>query len=124
MALLVVNKPFDAAVTTLVKEDLNSGTHTFTYNPHQQVLYVDNGEAAPLTINVLGDGVTTTKCEGYGDIDVSLGLDVVVAAGDTETLYTRAREAYMGASGNVVTVTVTGSTGAGLAFAWLVEHQA
>lgn len=124
MAALTVNKPFDEAETVLVKEDLNSAPHTFTYNPYQQVLYIDNGEAVPLTINVLGDGVTTTKCEGYGDIDVSLGLDVVVAAGDTETLYTRAREAYMGASGNVVTVTVTGSTAPALAFAWLVEHQA
>lgn len=124
MALLVVNKPLDAAETTMVKLDLNAFPHTFTYNPYQQVLYIDNGEAVPLTINVLGDGVTTTKCEGYGDIDVSLGLDIVVAAGDTETLYTRAREAYMGASGNVVAVTVAGSTGADLAFAWLVEHQA
>ena len=123
MATLTANKPLAVAETTLVKLDSNLGPHNFVYKSYQQVIYLQNDEAVPLTFNFLGDGVTTSACPGYGDINVSAGLDVVVAAGDVVTLSAQQREAYMGASGNSVTITVTGSTTTDLSFIWLVEHN-
>lgn len=123
MATLTPNKPFAAAETTLVKVDSNSGPHDFVYKNFQQVVYLENDEAVPLTFNFLGDGVTSFTCPKYGDITVSAGLDVVVAAGDTVTLYTQQREAYMGVNGNSVTITVTGSTAPNLSTIWMIEHN-
>jgi len=124
MATLTANKPLAQAETTLVKVDSNAGPHDFAYKNYQQVIYLENDEAVPLTFNFLGDGVTTYTCPKFGEItDVAAGLDVVVPAGDTVTLFTQQREAYMGANGNSVTITVTGSTAADLSFIWMVEHS-
>ena len=123
MATLTANKPLDAADTTLSVADSNAGPHDFEYNSYKQVIYITNNEAVPLTFNFLGDGVTTFTCPAYGDIDVSGGYDVVVAAGTQVTLYTQQKEAYMGSSGNSVTVTVTGSTTTALSYIWMVEHN-
>lgn len=122
MALLTVNKPLEAAETTIVKVDANASPHTFAYNSYNQVIHIENNEAVPLTFNFLGDGITSYTCPEYGTIDVSGGLDVVVAAGEVATLYTRAREAYMGQNGGTVDVTITGSTAADLAYIWIEQY--
>lgn len=124
MATLTANKPFDAAETTIVKVDSNAGPHDFIYKDFQQVIYLQNDEAVPLTFNFLGDGVTTAPCTGLPDpINVSAGFDVVVAAGDVATLFTQRAGGYMGAVGNSVAIAVTGSTAPALSFIWMVEHS-
>jgi hypothetical protein len=122
MALFDVNKPLTAETTVLSTLDLNAAPHALTFNNFKQTLTVANGEAVPLTINLLGDGVTTYTCPTYGDINVSAGKDVVVAAGATEVINLPSIAAYLGASANNVAVTVTGSTAPSLAEAWVSEY--
>ena len=127
MALLVANKPFDAALTDITANilDLNAGPHSFTYTGYKQEIVVENNEAVPLTINLLGDGVSTYNCPGTGPEDVSGGVDFVVAAGATATITPSRRSGYMvtaSATTNNVAITITGSTAPSLAFAWLNEY--
>ena len=122
MALFDVNKPLDAETTVLSTLDLNAAPHSLAFKNYHQTLTIANGEAVPLTINLLGDGVTTVVCPTYGTLDVSGGKDVVVAAGATEAINLPALASWFGADGNTVTVTVTGSTAPALAEAWLSEY--
>jgi len=124
MAVFTVNKPLEAESTNLTANilDLNAGPHFFSFGGSRQTLTIENNEAVPLTINLLGDGVTTIECKGYGTIDVSLGKDFVIAAGDTVVINTNPISGYLGIKGNNVAVTITGSTGASLGFAWLNEY--
>ena len=120
MAALEVNTPKTAAETVISKTDLNAGPHTFTYNPYNQYLAVDNGEAGSLTVNLLGDGVTVASCSGLEPIDASGGYDFVIATGTEEKLQLVKRGGYLGATGNNVAVTVTGATG--LSFGWIEQY--
>lgn len=124
MTLLVANKPLSAESVNLTANilDLNLAPHSMTFSDYQQVLTIVNGEAVPITVNLLGDGVTDYKCPAYGDIDVSGGKDFIVAAGDTVTLYTSTFKAFLGANGNSVAITVTSSTATDLASIWLSEY--
>ncbi len=124
MALLVSSKPLAASITNLTPNilDINAGPHALTFVDFKQVLNIENNEAVPITVNVLGDGVVAYNCPKYGTINVSAGLDVVVPAGETHTLYTSTIAAYLGAAGNNVTLTFTGSTAPALAFVWLNEY--
>lgn len=121
MATFTVNKPAAAAGTVIQKLDLNSAPHTFTFNSDRQFLVVENGESVPITVNVVGDSVTTFDCPTYGNINVSAGHDLITNAGETTTLYTRLKGAFLGSNGNAVTLTVTGSTAANLAYGWIEE---
>ena len=120
MAQLTVNKPASTAETTIVSEDPSTGPHTFNYNPQKQFLVFQNEEGAGVTVNILGDGVTTIDPAGLEPIDISGGFDWEVGSGTTETLYTLQRSAYCGANGNNVTVTITGATSASKI--WLSEY--
>ena len=119
MADIPVNKLLSGAEVTITKLDLSSGPHAFTFVDHQQKLIVENNEAGSVTVNLLGDGVTTANCDGLGVIDVSAGFDFVVPSGAAISLYTSQRKAYLGASNNPVVATVTGA--AGLALGWVEE---
>ncbi len=119
MAAIPVNKPLDAAETTITKLDLAAGPHSFTFVNHKQVLNIENGEVGTVTVNLLGDGVTVSNCPGLDPINLSAGYDFVIPAGDTMTLYTTTRSEYLGANGNNVVATVTGAVSA--AFGWISE---
>jgi len=99
------------AETTLVKLDLSSdaGLHALTYK-ESGVLNINCTDAAGITVNLNGDGVDTATCSGYGTIDVSDGVDVTAADGETIRVELNKYAKYLGKSGNNVTVTVTGAT--------------
>ena len=99
------------------KLDLNAGPHSFSFNTGEQILHIDNGEVGNLTVNLSGDGVTTVKVRGLEDQNLASGYDMVVPTVVQRSIVTTDRRAYLGNSGNNVTVTVTGATG--LSFAWL-----
>lgn len=120
MATFAVNSPDTAAITTINKLDLSTGPHDFIYNQFEQALYLQNGETGDITVTVDGDGVTTVPCPGYGNIDTSAGLEIIIPAGEVVALTTRLRSAYMGAHRNTVTVTITGAT-TGNSFGWLIH---
>ena len=119
MTAIPVNKPLSAAETTITKLDLAAGPHSFTFVNHKQVLTIENGEAGPVTANLLGDGVTVSNCPGLDPISLAAGYDFVIPAGDTMTLHTTTRSEYLTPDGNNVVVTVTGAISA--AFAWISE---
>lgn len=126
MALFVVNKPLAAVTTDITANilDLNDAPHTFVTTNFRQILWIENNEAVPLTITLLGQGVTTSDCPGVGTItlaDVDNNI-IVVAASATVAIDITRLASYMGAVGNTVDVTVSGSTGSALAFAWLNEY--
>lgn len=121
MALITPIKPLNAETTIVTKTDLDTDPHTFVFNPSRQVLYIENGEAGSLTINLLGDGVTAFICPGVGSINVSAGKDTIVADGVTTAIHTQRISGYLGANGNSVTLAVTGTT-TGLSFAWITEE--
>lgn len=120
MAALPINKPKKAATTTISKLDLSGGPHTFEFIDFNQFLVIENNESTSITVNVLGDGVTTANCEGLDPIDVSSGYDIAVAAGDSMALYTSERKGYFGGNKSVVNVTITGATGS--SFGWIEEY--
>lgn len=71
------------------------------------VLIVENSGASPVTLSVLGDGVTSVTCSGVGTIDLSGGLGLAVPNGTTQKFQLNpARSAYMGDS----LVNITGGT--------------
>lgn len=121
MTAFTNNTAFTGEQVTLSGLDLNDGPHNFTFNPQRQYLTVVNNDA-DLTLNFLGDGVTSFVCDDAGVIDASGGKDYTVTSGDTDTIYTNKFAGYLGAAGNNVVVTITGSTGAGLAFAYLTRY--
>jgi len=104
----ITNNLNSASEVVLVQTDLSTGLHTFAYSTSQQTLHIHNGDGVPLTINILGTGVTNFACDGVEDKDVSGGYDVVVAAGDQVPINTFTRRGYLGSAGNNVDVTVTG----------------
>ena len=124
MTTFVNNTPLTADLTDVTPNilDLNAGPHAFAYASGRQVIVVTNGEAVPLTINLLGDGQTDFECPGYGTVDVSSGKDFVIPAGETATIYTAKISQYLGASGNNVAMTITGSTAPSLASAWISTY--
>jgi len=121
MAIFTENKAFSAEQVTLSGLDLNDAPHSFTFNPQRQYLTVVNNDA-DLTLNFLGDGVTSFICEDAGVIDASAGKDYTVTSGDTDTIFTNKFAGYLGNAGNNVVVTITGSTGSGLATAYLTRY--
>ena len=126
MTLFVANKPLTAVTTDITANilDLNSGPHTFVTTNFRQILWIENNEAVPLTITLLGQGVTTAESPGVGTItlaDVDNNI-IVVAAAATVAIDIARLASYMGAVGNTVDVTVAGSTVGGLGFAWLNEY--
>lgn len=116
MAALIKNT-FPNQENTVTKEDLNTAPHTLAWETNTYLVF-ESSEAVPLTINVIGDGVTTVPCAGYGDADVSLGFDVTLGAGDTVVVPLSTISAFLGGLKNNVTLTVTGSTGSDLAYVY------
>ena len=112
MAAFVANKPLDSETTNLTANilDLGAGPHSLTFRNYKQVLTIDNGDAGSITVNLLGDGVTSAQCPGIGIIDLSAGKDFVVASGDTITVNIPRVGEYMGSDGNNVAVTISGAT--------------
>lgn len=90
-----------ATINTLTSSD------TFTYNPGSgQILSVLNDTGSEVTLNIDGDGQDSTLVAGIGSVDVSGGLDIVIANGaeklvrlDTIKHYLQGTIAMSGASG-------------------------
>ena len=116
MAAFTLNTTNDAE-NTISSLDLSAGPHTLTYN-QGYILYLQNGEGADITVNLLGDGVTTGECPGYGSIDLSAGKDIVVPAGDTVAVRLQSYSKFRGGAGNTSNVTITGATS--LSTGWVV----
>ena len=118
MATFVINKPLAAETTNLTANilTLDTGPHAFKFKDFKQVMTIKNGDVGSVTVNFLGDGVTSAQCVGIGTIVLSAGKDIVVAAGDTVTVNIPTIGEYMGADGNNVTVTITGATVLSTAF--------
>ncbi len=112
MAAFVANKPLDSETTNLTANilTLDTGPHSFTFRNYKQVMTIINGDVGAVTVNFLGDGVTSAQCPGIGIIDLSAGKDIVVASGDTVTVNIPRIGEYMGADGNNVAVTISGAT--------------
>jgi len=82
MAVIASNSPlsnmgaFNPTVTAL------TGTDSLVVTKSNQTLYIRNGTASLVTINILGDGTLIEDLSGQGDpVDNSGGYDVPVAAG-------------------------------------------
>jgi len=127
MTLFVENKPLDALTTDITANilDLNDAPHTLTWKNFKQVLNIENNEAVPLTITILGQGQVTAGTPNLGTVtlaDVSNNV-IIIAAGATATINLDEIAGYMGAIGNIVDITVSGSTVIGLGFVWLNDYS-
>jgi len=123
MTLLVANKPLAAQTTNITATilDASTGPHALTFVGSKQVLTIENGDVGSITVNFLGDGVTTFNCPGLGPQTVSAGQDIVVAAGDTVDVLVPSFSGFMGADGNNVVLTITSATS--LSSIWLSEYN-
>ena len=123
MTLLVPNKPLAALNTNITATilDASAGPHALTFVGSKQVVTIVNGDVGSITVNFLGDGVTTFNCPGLGSQNVSAGDDQVVAAGDTVEYLVSAHNGFMGADGNNVVLTITSATS--LSSIWLSEYN-
>jgi len=112
MTLLVTNKPLAAQTTNITANILgaDTGPHALTFVGAKQVLTIVNGDVGSITVNLLGDGVTTFNCPGLGPQTVSAGKDIVVATGDTVDVLVSSFNGFMGAEGNNVVITITSAT--------------
>lgn len=81
------------------------------------ILYIHNTTGSSQTIVIDGDGSTTVECDGVGDVDVSGGYSVSVAAGNLAQIPLQDIRAYL--SGNIA---VTG--GVTDVFAWIIGLNA
>ncbi len=127
MTLFVENKPLATVKTDITANilDLDAGPHTFVTKNFKQILWIENNEVVPITVTVLGLGVTVADCPGVGSItlaDVD-NNDIVVAASATVAISIERLASYMGAADTIVDVTTVGTTGADLAFAWLNDYS-
>ncbi len=123
MTAFTINKPSESESVNLTANilDLSTGPHTFPFNPAKQSLTIENNEAGSITVTLTGADVTTVEFLGYGDIDVSAGKAFTVTTGQTVIVNTTKIGKYFGAKGNVITTTITGTTGANLAYGWVSE---
>ena len=123
MTIFTINKPSESESINLTASilDLREGPHTFPFNPAKQSLTIENNEAVSITVTLTGENVTTVEFIGYGDVDVSAGKAFTVTAGQTVIVNTAKISKYLGAKNNVVTATITGTTGTNLAFGWVSE---
>jgi len=115
MAVIASNSPlsqmgaFSPTVTVL------TGTDSLVVTKSNQTLYIRNGTASPVTINILGNGTLIEDLSGQGDpVDNSGGYDVPVAAGGTAAVVLSSIRNFL-----VGDVAVTG--GAADVVAWI--HQ-
>jgi hypothetical protein len=104
------NGPFLVGATPL------TGTDTLVYKPAvNQVLYMFNTTASPVTVTIDGDAGTTISPGGYGGtISVAAGKAIAVAAGTVQAVQLRSISAFLQG-----TVAVTGGV-AGVV-AWIAE---
>lgn len=118
MATFTLNR-FSSDITAISKLDLSDGPHDFSFGNDNRKLVIDNGESsASITVNLSGENVAVVDIPTLGNTDLSAGLDVVVAAGETHVVDLNEVRSYLGQNGNTVDVTVTGAT-TGNSFGWL-----
>lgn len=86
-----VNGKFAVAPTAL------TGTDSLVYKPSvNQVLYVFNTSASPVTVTIDGDGGTTVSPPGLGGtVDVSAGYAIAVAAGTVQAVQLRTISSFL-----------------------------
>jgi len=97
---LVQGQSTAVTVTTLDASD------TLVFNTKGQRLTFTNPTGGAITANLLGSGVSGTKpCFGGGEVDLSLGFDMAIPAGDTAAVDLITVRDYLGAAGNTVTIT-------------------
>lgn len=70
-----------------VTETTLTATNDFVYVRNGgQTLFLRNPTGAPIAVNIDGDGGSTVAVSGVGDVDVSGGYSLSVAAGAVEAI--------------------------------------
>jgi hypothetical protein len=96
--------PFLATPTVLTASD----TITFDLR-FKQIMVVRNGTAGALTLNIDGDGANSVSKPGLGSVNISAGLNIPLAVGETRAVeLSKIRDYCQGV------VTLTGASGASL----------
>lgn len=91
-----------------VTDNTLTASDTLTYQAGRgQILIVNNDTGAEVTLNIDGDGQTAVVVPGIGSVDVSGGLDVVIAIGAVAAIPLDTIKQYL-----TGTVTLTGASGA------------
>lgn len=116
MATIAAIQPGSVNGPALVAATALTGTDTLVYKPAiNQVLYLSNTTASPVTVTIDGDAGTTISPGGYGGtISVASGKAIAVAAGTIQAVQLRSISAFLQG-----TVAVTGGV-AGVV-AWIQE---
>lgn len=97
---LVQGQSTAVTVTTLDASD------TLVFNTKGQRLTFTNPTGGAITANLLGAGVSGTKqCFGGGEVDLSVGFDMPVAAGATVAINLLDIRDFLGSAGNTVNIT-------------------
>lgn len=104
-ALTSTNLSNGGAVTATVNTLTSSDTFNFSNSPQQRMV-LRNATGGSLTVNLDGANATTFEIDGFGTVDPTSGLDIVVANGATAAITLVSRNRYLGGE-----VTVTGGTG-------------
>lgn len=96
-----VNGPVVVTSNTLTASD------TFVYSKgNAQILELTNGTAGALTLLIDGAAGTTVQVAGVGSVDVSAGISIPVAAGQTKFVNLDTISAYLQG-----TIAMTGAAG-------------
>ena len=94
--------PVTATVNTLTTSD----TLTFRNSPQQRIL-VSNGTGGSVTLNLDGADSAAFNVEGYGTLDPTSGLDIVIPDGQSRALFLGSRSRFLTGQ-----ITLTGASGA------------
>lgn len=88
MAVIKTIQPLSQNGKFAVAPTALTGTDTLVYAAAKnQVLYLFNTTASPVTVTIDGDGGTTVAPPGYGGpIDVASGYPITVAAGTVQAV--------------------------------------
>ena len=88
-SIAVANGVFDSARTTLSADD------TITFDTtKKQLLVLHNPTGGSLTATLDGTGGTTAYAPGIGNVDVSSGLGITLAAGASKSVLLSSVSAY------------------------------
>jgi hypothetical protein len=81
--MAVLNKYTFGAEGAIVPVTLTASDSVALDLSKKSILVIENASGGPLTVNVVGDTATSYTCSGVGSIDLTGGLDFVVADGTT-----------------------------------------
>lgn len=81
---------------TLPLVALDGATDTFPFSGNASWLVLQNNDASPITVTLLGDQASaTTKLRGVTDFDATGGKDVTIAANSIHYVYLPAAAVFL-----------------------------